>query len=83
MTAAPSGDHRAGDIPGMAAAVPDDLLDQFVVSGDVDTVIDGLRERYDATATRVVLYFAAAAWADDPSTLNRYGEVARALRSGG
>ncbi len=73
--------QKAGDIPGMAAAVPDDLLAEFVVSGDVDAVTAALHERYDGVASRVVLYFAGAAWAEDPGALQRYGAVARSLRS--
>jgi probable F420-dependent oxidoreductase len=75
--------QRAGDIAGMAAAIPDDLLDHFLVEGDVDEVAAGLADRYAGTATRVVLYFACAAWQRDPTSLDRWGAVARALSSGG
>jgi probable F420-dependent oxidoreductase len=74
--------QKAGDFAGMAAAVPDDLLAHFVVSGDVDEVSRQLHERYHGVASRVVLYFASEAWAQDPVSLERYGAVARAVRSG-
>lgn len=72
--------QRTGDIPGMAAVIPDELLAHFVVAGDVDDVSAQLRERYEGIATRVVLYFAGTAWHRDPAALAPFGAVARALR---
>jgi probable F420-dependent oxidoreductase len=72
--------QKAGDIPGMAAAIPDDLLQHFVVTGDVDDVAAQLEERYAGVATRVVLYFAGIAWQRDPALLDGFGAVARAFR---
>lgn len=73
--------QKAGDIPGMAAVILDELLAHFVVVGDAKDVTAQLRDRYEATATRVVLYFAGTAWRQDPSALEPFGAVARALRS--
>ncbi len=73
--------QRAGDIPGMAAEVPDDLLDHFIVMGDVEEVAAGLADRYGGIATRGVLYFACAAWQRDAGSLDRWGAVARALHA--
>lgn len=72
--------QKAGDVPGMAAVIPDELLAHFVVSGDAADVTAQLRERYDGVATRVVLYFAATAWQRDPAALVSYGALARTLR---
>jgi len=72
--------QKAGDLPGMAAAIPDDLLEHYVVVGDVDEVAAQLHDRLAGIATRVVLYFAGTAWQRDPAALDRYGAVARALR---
>jgi probable F420-dependent oxidoreductase len=72
--------QKAGDIPGMAAVIPDELLAHFVVVGDVDDVSAQLRERYEGIATRVVLYFAGTAWHRDPAELAPFGAVAQALR---
>lgn len=73
--------QKAGDIPGMAAVIPDDLLEHFVVTGDVDDVAAGLTDRFTGLASRVVIYFAGIAWAQDSSALDRYGAVARAVSS--
>lgn len=75
--------QKAGDVAGMAAAIDDDLLEHFCVSGDWATVADGLVERYRGTATRVVSYFAGMAWAREPRALGPWGELARAVRQAG
>lgn len=72
--------QKAGDITGMAAQIDDDLLEHFCISGDWATVADGLIERYQATATRVVSYFAGMAWARDERALGPWGELARAVQ---
>jgi probable F420-dependent oxidoreductase len=74
--------QKAGDLPGMAAVVDDDLLDHFCISGDWATVADGITARYRGIATRVVSYFAGGAWAREPSSLGPWGERARAVRAG-
>jgi probable F420-dependent oxidoreductase len=73
--------QKAGDLPGMAAVIDDDLLDHFCVSGDWATVADGLVVRHRGVATRVVSYFAGMAWARDPAALGPWGELATAVRA--
>ncbi len=73
--------QKAGDLAGMAAQIDDDLLDHFCVSGDWATVHQGLTDRYRGIASRLVLYFAGTAWAQDPASIGRWGELARALRA--
>ncbi len=69
--------QKAGDIAGMAAAVPEEALPSFTVEGSWDEISDRIVGRYDGVADRVVSYFAGMAWAQDPSVLGRWGEVAR------
>lgn len=71
--------QKAGDLAGMAAVIDDDLLAHFVVEGTWDELGDVIVDRYQGLADRVVLYFAGTAWQRDPSTLERFGEVARAV----
>ena len=73
--------QKAGDFAGMAACVPDDLLDHFCTSGTWAEVADGLAARYSGTATRVGSYFGAGEWRRDPKTIGAWGELAKALRS--
>jgi len=68
--------QKAGDIPGMINVIDDDLLDHFLVSGTFDEVPSLLVARYGGIADRVVLYFAGAAWNEDPEQLARWGEIA-------
>lgn len=71
---------KAGDIPGMAACITDEMLEHFAVRASWDDLADVLRDRYEGIADRLVLYFAEAFAAADPKNLERFGEVARALR---
>jgi len=73
--------QKAGDVAAMAAVIDDELLEHFCISGDWAKVADGLRHRYQGTATRVVSYFAGMAWARDEHALGPWGELARALHS--
>lgn len=68
--------QKAGDLAGMAEVVGDDLLAEFVVEGTWDELAGALVDRYGGLASRLVLYFANPALADE-ATLARFGEVAR------
>jgi hypothetical protein len=47
----------AGDIAGMTAAVPDELLDDFAVVGDTwEDVAASVRKRYEGVLDRASLY---------------------------
>lgn len=73
--------QKAGDIAGMAACIPDDLLEHFCVSGSWEDVADGLIARHGGIADRVVSYFAGMAWARDAASIGPWGELARAVRA--
>lgn len=70
--------QKAGDIPGMAAVIDDELLSHFVVEGTWAEIPDRIVERYAGIADRVVLYFAGGSWVRGQS-LAPFGEVARAV----
>jgi probable F420-dependent oxidoreductase len=72
--------QKAGDLPGMAAVVGDELLEHFLVTGTWDDLASQLASRYDGIADRVVAYFAGAAWSADPTSLERWAPVTAALR---
>ncbi|MBV9662592.1 MAG: LLM class F420-dependent oxidoreductase, partial [Actinobacteria bacterium] len=61
------------------------ILEHFCVACPWDELSDRLVDRLDGIADRAVSYFAAAQIADDPSTLAKWGEVARDVvaRTGG
>ena len=69
--------QRAGDIPGMAAVIDDDLLENFVTEGTWDDVADKIVSKYGGVATRVVRYFTGIDAVQDPNTFERWGRLAR------
>jgi probable F420-dependent oxidoreductase len=71
--------QRAGDLAGMSEVVTDDILRHFVTEGSWGTIAEAIAERYSGSATRVVNYFGAAAWAEDPAHLRRWAPVAAEL----
>jgi probable F420-dependent oxidoreductase len=71
--------QRAGDLPGMAAVITDDVLDHFLLTANWDDLGAKLIKRYHGLADRVVSYFAGMAWFEDPASLARWSEVAAAV----
>ena len=69
--------QRAGDVPGMAALIDDDLLEQFITTGTWDDMADRIVAKYDGVATRVVSYFTGIDVVRDPGAFERWGELAR------
>lgn len=72
---------RAGDVPGMAALITDEMLEQFAVVAPWDEIADRLVERYRDVASRVVSYLAAESIVREPSLVDRWGEIAQAVRA--
>ena len=68
--------QKVGDVAGMAAQITDEHIAVFATESTWDGLAAALREKYDALATRLVLYNALA----DPERIERYGEVARRLQ---
>jgi probable F420-dependent oxidoreductase len=71
---------KAGDLPGMAALITDEMLEHFAVECAWDELADRLTAKYDGIADRLVCYFAEEMHQHDPKALGRLGEVAAALR---
>jgi hypothetical protein len=61
----------------------DEILDQFAVVAHWDDVADRMIERYRGIASRLVTYLASHLYEIDDKTLDRWGEVARAVRKPG
>ena len=78
-TAALRDHQRAGDIAGMSAVITDDILRHFVTEGTWSTIADAIADRYAGLATRVVNYFGAIAWTEDPQHLSRWKPIAESL----
>jgi probable F420-dependent oxidoreductase len=72
---------KAGDVPGMAALIDDEMLEHYAVTASWDELADKLVARYQDTAARLVMYLAEASLRRDPDAIGRWGEVARAVRA--
>ena len=64
-------------------AITDEILNQFAIVARWDDVADRMIERYKGIASRLVIYLASHWREVDPKTLERWGEVARAVRKAG
>jgi probable F420-dependent oxidoreductase len=70
---------KAGDVPGMAAVITDEMLEHFAVVAAWDDLADSLVARYRGIASRLVMYLAEESISRDEKALGRWGEVARAV----
>jgi probable F420-dependent oxidoreductase len=74
---------KANDTARAQALISDEILDQFAVVAKWDDVADRMIARYKGVAARLVIYLASHWREIDPKTLDRWGEVARAVRKAG
>ena len=74
---------KAGDLPGMAALITDEMLEHYAVIAPWDDLADALLARYQGVASRLVMYLAEASIRRDPAALGRWGEIARAVTDAG
>lgn len=72
---------KAGDIPGMAALITDEMLEHFAVVSTWDGMADALLQRYKGVAARLVMYLGEDSIKAAPGNLARWGEIARAVSS--
>ena len=72
---------KAGDLAGLAATITDDMLEAFAIIGPWDEIPDRIVERYGAMAERVISYLTVEDIARDPQRLDKWAEVARAVRA--
>jgi probable F420-dependent oxidoreductase len=69
--------QRVGDLPGMAAVIDDDLLENFITEGTWDDIADTIVAKYGGVATRVVSYFTGSDVVNDAEAFKRWGQLAR------
>jgi probable F420-dependent oxidoreductase len=74
---------KAGDVPGMAEVITDEMLEHFAVVAAWDDLADSLVARYRGIASRLVMYLAEESIGRDEKALGRWGEVARAVVASG
>lgn len=71
--------QKAGDMTGMSAVISDEILQHYTVEASWDDLADRLMGRYQGIAERLIIYTAGMDYARDPSSIGRWGEVARAV----
>jgi len=72
---------KAGDVGGMAELITDEMLEHFALVARWDDMADALIARYRGKAARVVSYLAMGDIAENPDHLDRWGEIAKAVRA--
>jgi probable F420-dependent oxidoreductase len=73
--------QRAGDADAMAATITDEMLSVYTVTASWDDLADRLVERYHGVADRLIMYFSGSAWREDRTSVDRWQEVAAAVRT--
>jgi probable F420-dependent oxidoreductase len=71
-----------GDTAGMAATFTDEMLAVYSVTASWDDLAGAIVDRYRDRADRVICYYAAASWRQNPAARHRWAEVARSVASG-
>jgi probable F420-dependent oxidoreductase len=71
--------QKAGDMAGMAEVISDEILQHYTVEASWDEIADRLVERYEGRANRLIIYTAGMDYARDPSSIDRWGAVAKAV----
>ncbi len=71
--------QKAGDMAGMAEVISDEILQHYTVEASWDDIADRLVERYGERANRLIIYTAGMDYASEPSSIDRWGEVAKAV----
>ena len=71
--------QKAGDMAGMAAVITDEMLQHYTVEASWDDIADKLTQQYRSRSNRLIIYTAGMDYARDPSSIDRWGEVAKTL----
>ncbi len=75
------GHFANGDIAAMANEITDEMLEHFAVVGPWNEMADRLIDRYGTTAARVVMYLTEGHIKSDPEALDKWAQVAAAVRT--
>jgi len=72
---------KAGELDSLGDLITDEMLEAFAVSAPWDEMADRLLDRYSGAAARVVMYIGSQRIQTDDEHLNKWGEVAQAVRA--
>ena len=74
---------KTNDAVRSQALITDEILNQFAIVARWDDLADRMIERYKGIASRLVIYLTSHYQEVDSRTLERWSEVARAVRKAG
>jgi len=75
-------DHmRSGDMEALVALIDDEILNQFALPARWDDMADKLIARYKGKAARLVMYHAEESIRENPANMDKWCEIARAVRA--
>ncbi len=72
---------KAGELDTLGELITDEMLEMYALVAPWDEMADRLRERYDGTAARVVMYLGERQIRTDPNHAAKWADVARAVRA--
>lgn len=73
---------KAGDVKGMAELITDEMLEHYAVTATWDELGPKLVERYQGKAARLVMYQTEMSLRNDPTTIDKWAQVAATVRAG-
>jgi probable F420-dependent oxidoreductase len=73
---------KAGDVPGMAACITDEMLEHYAVVASWDDMAGALLDRYQGVASRLVMYMGEDSIGASPANAGKWAEIARAVTAG-
>ena len=73
--------QRAGDIPGMASTITDEMLDVYAVTSTWAELPAKLVAKYGGVAARLITYFSSEAWEKGGEHLERWRDVTARVRT--
>jgi probable F420-dependent oxidoreductase len=73
--------QRAGDIPGMANTITDEMLEVYAITSTWDELPRRLVEKYAGVADRLIFYFAHESWEKGPGTMERWQDAITRTRA--
>ena len=73
--------QRAGDVPGMAAQITDEMLDVYAITSTWDDLPRRLVQKYHGIAARLIMYFATEAWEHGEEMMARWRHAMERTRA--
>lgn len=72
---------KAGELDSLGEIISDEMFEHYAVVASWDDMADQLIDRYNGTASRVVMYLGGKQMQTDQNHLGKWGEIARAVRN--